>query len=75
LQEGLRADRDAERRGAGVSERAADGERLAGDDAGRVVSAQHRHRVHDPTHDLGSVLMSGAGMSRSGPMTGAMENA
>ena len=53
LEDRAGADRDAERRRAGVTERAADGERLAGDDAGRVVTAHHRHRVHDPTHDLG----------------------
>ena len=36
-----------------MTERAADGERLTGDDAGDVVSGQHGHGVHDPTHDLG----------------------
>jgi len=60
---------------AGVTERAADGERLTGDDAGDVVSGQHGHGVHDPTHDLGIGMMSGAGMSRSGPIIGAIEKA
>src|ERR1035438_237563 len=52
LKNRTRADRPAERRRAGVTEGPADGERLTRDDAMNVVSGEHRHRVHDPTHDL-----------------------
>src|SRR5665213_1050010 len=53
LEDGARADRHAERCRAGVTEGAPDGERFTRHGAGDVMSGQHGHGVHDPTHDLG----------------------
>ena len=49
-----------------AADRAADRERLAGDDAEHRVALVHRVRVEDPRHHLRVVPTSGAGMSRLG---------
>ena len=51
------------------SDRAADRQRLPGDDAEHRVAHVHRVGVEDPGHHLPSVPTSGAGMSFSGPIS------
>ena len=58
--------------GVGATDRAADRDRLAGDDAGDGVAAMHRDRVHDPGHRLGvGADVRRRDVASPGPMIGS----